>query len=73
MKILLATAELHPVVAVGGLAQAAAGLVRELRAQGVVVSPRERIGLDAEEDARFARSEGGIVVVAKGELDGTSG
>ena len=37
MRVLFATAELSPVAAVGGLAQAAAGLVRELRAQGVEV------------------------------------
>ena len=37
MRILFATAELHPLVAVGGLAQAAAGLVHELRAQGIEV------------------------------------
>lgn len=37
MRVLFATAELAPVVSVGGLAHAAAGLVRELRAQGVEV------------------------------------
>jgi starch synthase len=37
MRVLLATAELTPVAAVGGLAQAAAGLARELRRQGVEV------------------------------------
>ena len=37
MRVLFATAEIAPVAAVGGLAQAAAGLVRELRAQGVEV------------------------------------
>ena len=37
MRIVLATAELSPVAAVGGLAQAATGLVRELRRQGVEV------------------------------------
>jgi starch synthase len=37
VRVLFATAELAPVAAVGGLAHAAAGLVRELRAQGVDV------------------------------------
>jgi starch synthase len=37
MRVLLATAELTPVAAVGGLAQAATGLVRELRRQGIEV------------------------------------
>jgi starch synthase len=37
MRVLYATAELTPVAAVGGLAQAAAGLVLELRRQGVDV------------------------------------
>ncbi len=37
MRALLATAELTPVAAVGGLAQAAAGLARELARQGVDV------------------------------------
>lgn len=37
MRVLLATAELAPLVTVGGLAQAAAGLVAELRRQGVQV------------------------------------
>ena len=37
MRVLFATAELTPVAAVGGLAQAASGLVRELRRQGVDV------------------------------------
>ena len=37
MRVLFATAELTPLAAVGGLAQAAAGLGRELRAQGVEV------------------------------------
>ncbi|MFO7573395.1 MAG: glycogen/starch synthase [Gaiellaceae bacterium] len=37
MRILFATAELAPVASVGGLAHAAAGLVRELRAQGTEV------------------------------------
>ena len=37
MRVLFATAELAPVAAVGGLAQAAAGLVRELRRRGVEV------------------------------------
>ncbi len=37
MSILFATAELTPVASVGGLAQATAGLVRELEAQGVDV------------------------------------
>jgi starch synthase len=37
MRVLFATAELTPIAAVGGLAQAAAGLTRELRRQGVDV------------------------------------
>jgi starch synthase len=37
VRVLFATAELSPVAAVGGLAQAAAGLVRELRTQGIEV------------------------------------
>ena len=37
MRVLFATAELTPLAAVGGLAQAAAGLARELRARGVEV------------------------------------
>jgi starch synthase len=37
VRVLFATAELAPVAVVGGLAQAAAGLVRELRSQGVDV------------------------------------
>ena len=37
MHVLFATAELAPLVAVGGLAQASAGLVAELRRQGVDV------------------------------------
>jgi starch synthase len=38
VRVLFATAELAPVAAVGGLGHAAAGLVRELRAQGIEVS-----------------------------------
>ena len=37
MRVLFATAELAPLVTVGGLAEASAGLVKELRAQGVDV------------------------------------
>ena len=37
VRVLFATAELAPIAAVGGLAQAAAGLVAELRRQGVDV------------------------------------
>jgi starch synthase len=37
VRVLFATAELAPVASVGGLAHAAAGLVRELRRQGVEV------------------------------------
>jgi starch synthase len=37
MRVLFATAELAPIAAVGGLAQASAGLVRQLRSQGVDV------------------------------------
>lgn len=58
MRVLFATAELAPVAAVGGLAQAAAGLARELRLQGldvevalpdydgVALASEERIELD---------------------------
>lgn len=38
MRVVFATAELAPIVAVGGLAQASAGLVAELRRQGVEVN-----------------------------------
>jgi starch synthase len=38
MRVLFATAEFHPVVTVGGLAAASAGLVGELRRMGVEVS-----------------------------------
>jgi starch synthase len=37
VRVLFATAELAPIAAVGGLAQAAAGLARELHAEGVEV------------------------------------
>jgi starch synthase len=37
MRVLFATAELSPLVSVGGLAEASAGLVLELRAQGIDV------------------------------------
>jgi starch synthase len=37
MRVLFASAELTPVAAVGGLAQVATGLVRELRRQGAEV------------------------------------
>ena len=72
MRALVATAELTPVAAVGGLAQAAAGLVRELRRQGVdvevalpdysssVLSPEERIELDAPEWASPAVARRGV-------------
>jgi starch synthase len=53
MRALVATAELAPVAAVGGLAQAAAGLVRELRRQGVEVEialpDYEGAGVEGEE------------------------
>lgn len=38
MRVVFATAEMAPIVAVGGLAQASAGLVAELRRQGVDVT-----------------------------------
>ena len=38
MHVLFATAEVAPLVTVGGLAQASAGLVAELRRQGVDVT-----------------------------------
>lgn len=72
MRALLATAELTPVAAVGGLAQAAAGLVRELRRQGVDVevalpdysssalSAAERIELDVPAWARPAVARRGV-------------
>lgn len=37
MRVLFASAELTPIAAVGGLAQAAAGLARELRSRGIAV------------------------------------
>lgn len=58
MRVLFATAELEPVVSVGGLAHASAGLVRELRRQridvevalpdygGAVLAGEERLELD---------------------------
>jgi starch synthase len=54
VKILFATAELSPLAAVGGLAQAAAGLVRELRAQGVEVEVAlpDYTGLELEGEER---------------------
>ena len=72
MRVLFATAELTPVAAAGGLAQAAAGLVRELRRQGVEVevalpdytastlSGEEQIELDVPEWARPAVARRGI-------------
>jgi starch synthase len=55
MRVLFATAELTPVVAVGGLAQAASGLVRELRAQGVEVEVAlpDYGGLELEREERL--------------------
>ena len=56
MRVLFATAELAPLAAVGGLAHAAAGLVRELRAQGVdveVVLP-DYAGLELEDEESLA-------------------
>ena len=53
MRVLFASAELTPVAAVGGLAQAAAGLARELRAQEVdveiVLPDYSGLELEAEE------------------------
>jgi starch synthase len=53
VRVLFATAELAPVAAVGGLAQAAAGLVRELRRRGVEVEVAlpdyAGVGLEDEE------------------------
>jgi starch synthase len=53
MRVLFATAELAPVAAVGGLAQAAAGLARELRLQGmdveVALPDYEGVALAGEE------------------------
>lgn len=72
MRALLATSELTPVAAVGGLAQAATGLVRELRRQGVDVevalpdysaselSAEEQIELDAPEWAQPAVARRGV-------------
>lgn len=37
MKVLFATAELTPVARVGGLAEAAAGLVKALRSEGLEI------------------------------------
>ena len=72
MRVLFATAELTPVAAVGGLAQATSGLVRELRRQGVEVevalpdytgdelSGEERIELEAPEWAAPAVARRGV-------------
>ncbi len=53
LSVLFATAELAPIAAVGGLAQAAAGLVHELSTQGVdvevVLPDYARLRLDREE------------------------
>ena len=53
MRVLFATAELAPVAPVGGLAHAAAGLARELRAQGVevvlVLPDYEEVALEWED------------------------
>jgi starch synthase len=55
MRVLFATAELTPVVAIGGLAQAASGLVRELRAQGVEleIALPDYAGLELEGEERL--------------------
>ena len=53
MRVLFATAELAPVAAVGGLASAAAGLVHELRDQGVEVL----VALPDYGDAQLASDE----------------
>ena len=72
MRVLFATGELTPVAAVGGLAQAAAGLVRELRRQGVQVEAvlpdyggvelhrEERLELDVPEWAAPATARSGV-------------
>lgn len=72
MRVLFATAELTPVAAVGGLAQAATGLVRELRRQGIEVEvalpdyagvaleEEERLELDVPEWARPAAARRGF-------------
>jgi starch synthase len=71
VRVLFATAELTPLAAVGGLAQAAAGLARELRAQGVDVevalpdysglelAREEELELDVPVWARPARARRG--------------
>lgn len=76
MRALFATAELTPIAAVGGLAQAAAGLARELAAQGVemeVVVPdyggvelagEELVALDVPSWAGPAAARSGVHAVA---------
>lgn len=76
MRVLFATAELAPVAVVGGLASASAGLVGELRRQGievdVVMPDYGGIALDAVEErelevpawARPARVRRGVHAVA---------
>jgi glycogen synthase len=71
MKVLFATAELSPLVRVGGLAAAAAGLADELRRQGVdleialpdyaglALEGEEVVDLDVVEWARPARARRG--------------
>jgi starch synthase len=71
VRVLFATAELTPVAAVGGLAQAAAGLARELRSQGLDVevalpdysglelAGEERLELDVPTWARPAAARRG--------------
>jgi starch synthase len=55
VRILFATAELAPVAAVGGLAQAGAGLVRELRSAGVEVEVAlpDYAGVELEDEERL--------------------
>jgi starch synthase len=55
VRVLFAAAELTPLVAVGGLAQAASGLVRELRSQGVDVEVAlpDYGGLELEREERL--------------------
>ncbi len=72
MKILFATAELAPIARVGGLAEAAAGLVRQLRADGetvdVVLPDYSGTALDGERksELRVPDWAGGTARIRRG-------
>ncbi len=75
MRVLFATAELAPIVRVGGLAEAAAGLARALRGLGVdvevVLPDYGGIALDGERVAPLdVPAWAGAVVARSGTLDG---